>query len=472
VNRARLNRIFVSRASAAAIFLITFFVPAMARPEFHAGAVIPKVTCIADPGESYALYLPSGYSPSRKWPIIYLFDPGARGRVAVEVVREAAEKYGYIVAASNNSRNGAQGGSTEAANAMWRDTQGRFPIDERRRYVAGMSGGARVATSIAIACKSCVAGVIANAAGFPTGTAPTRAMKFAYFAAVGNADFNYAEFVELRRTLDAVGARYHIRVFEGQHGWAPAEVWLEALEWMDLQAMIAGSLAHDESRIAASLRDTLARAQAFEEKKDVLAAYREYDSAVRDFGGLADLSVPKARLRELQKSKQLKSAEKREASEIEEQDRIEAGPSAQMEKIPSGDLSTLELSELRGSFADLKRQVASSSPTLLVPRRALSGLVVQAYESGQSCVERKDYRAALLYFDLAAAGSANSGWAHFQRARVYALSSKEKDMLAELRLSSKEGFHDAEALDAAEFQPYSKDPEFQALAAGWKTAVK
>ena len=68
----------------------------------------------------------------------------------METIQTAAEKFGYIVAASNNSRNGPMGGSSQAMKAMWQDTQQRFPIAEQRRYVAGMSGGARVATSIAL----------------------------------------------------------------------------------------------------------------------------------------------------------------------------------------------------------------------------------------------------------------------------------------------------------------------------------
>ncbi len=462
----------VNRTLLATLCLLSFLAPLFAQapqPQFPAGTVIPKVSCTADSEETYALYLPSGFSPARKWPIIYLFDPGARGRVAVDVVREAAEKFGYIVVASNNSRNGSMGGSMKAANAVWQDTQQKFPIDERRRYVAGMSGGARLATSIALGCDGCAAGVIANAAGFPIGTAPPQNMKFAYFGAVGNADFNYSEFVDLRRKLDATGAPYRIRVFEGQHGWASTAVWLEALNWMDIHAMIAGSLARDPSRIAGTLNDTLARARDFETKNDLLSAFREYQAAVRDFSGLADVSTARARLLELEKNKALKAAEKREAAEIEEQERIDAGPSAQMQRIPSGDLSGFELADLRANLADLKKQATASNPKTPVLRRALAGLVVQAYEAGDRSLEQKDYRSALLYFDVAAAGSANPGWAHYQRARTFAMSSNKKDMLAELRLCSKGGFHDADALNAAEFQPYREEREFQALAAEWKS---
>ena len=112
----------------------------IAPPPFPTGKVIPKVVCSADSKQSYALYLPSTFSATRKWPIVYLFDPLARGEVAVEAARAAAEKFGYILVASNNSRNGPMADSTAAANAVWKDTQERFPVEERRRYLAGMSG--------------------------------------------------------------------------------------------------------------------------------------------------------------------------------------------------------------------------------------------------------------------------------------------------------------------------------------------
>ena len=216
--------------------------------EFPAGKLVPKVTCKADPQQSYALYLPSSFSTARKWPVIYVFDPAAQGEVAAETIQAGAKEFGYIIAASNNSQNGSGDGSSKAANAIWNDTQQRLPIDERRRYFAGMSGGARVATAFGLSCD-CVAGVVANAAGFPASGRQLRNLKFAYFAAVGNADFNYAKFVQLRPKLDGAGARYRILIFEGTHGWAPAEVWVEALNWMDLQAMVTGTMPRDQARI-------------------------------------------------------------------------------------------------------------------------------------------------------------------------------------------------------------------------------
>src|SRR5215210_6966874 len=141
--------------------------------EVAKGRVVARVVCKADPLQSYALYVPSSYTPDKRWPILYAFDPGAEGLVPVERFQEAAEKYGWIVVGSLNSQNGPMQGSIDASNALWRDTHALFSIDDRRIYTTGFSGGARVAVWVAYLCQGCAAGVIACGAGFHTQIAPT-----------------------------------------------------------------------------------------------------------------------------------------------------------------------------------------------------------------------------------------------------------------------------------------------------------
>ena len=436
---------------------------------FPTGTIIPKVTCSASPEQTYTLYLPSNYSPTKKWPIIYVFDPGARGQLAVETIRAAAEKYGYILAGSNNSRNGSTTKSMEAANAIWMDTQKRLSLDERRRYVAGMSGGARFATGVALTCQDCIAGVIANAAGFPNSpTFPTN-IKFVFFGSVGDEDFNYFEFVDLRKKLDKIQARYRIRTFAGPHGWAPPETWLEALNWMDMQAMLAGTLPRDEQRIQKTIHDEVEQAQALESKNDPLAASHLLQSITRDFSALGDISSAAAHLAELQKSKALKSAEKDEASAIEQQFRLSAELSAKMQLIKAGDLDISGYANLRQNLESLKNASSHiNDPKTLALRRAYADLIAQTNESGSQCMEQKDFRAAVLYYGLIPYDSRYSGWAHYQRARAYAMMLEQKKVFAELKLAATAGYHEAAALDASEFQAYREKPEFQAMLAEWK----
>ncbi len=244
---------------------------------------------------------------------------------------------------------------------------------------------------------------------------------------------------------------------------------MEALNWMDLQAMAAGTLTRDLARIASSLDEALARARDLEAKNDLLTAYREYGEIVRNFSDLADVGAANARVTELEKSKSVKAAEKQETSELEQQARMEQAPAAAMQRIPTGDLDAAGFTDLRSNVADLKRHAAAGEDRrTLVARRALSGLVVQAYESGQRSMEQKNYREALLFFELAATGSENPAWAHFQRARVYALTSDKKGVLAELRQCLVAGVHDAAAIDSDDFHAYRDQPDFEKLREDWK----
>ena len=82
------------------------------------GKIVENVRCEKDSSQAYALYLPSHYSTDRTWPLLMAFDPRARGLTAVERFAPAAEKYGWIVVGSNNSRNGSGQSSVDSLRAM------------------------------------------------------------------------------------------------------------------------------------------------------------------------------------------------------------------------------------------------------------------------------------------------------------------------------------------------------------------
>src|SRR5947209_121249 len=62
-----------------------------------ASTVHSSVPIAAQPTNSYALYLPSAYSPAKRWPLLLIFDPFARGEVSAKLFHDAAEKYGFIL---------------------------------------------------------------------------------------------------------------------------------------------------------------------------------------------------------------------------------------------------------------------------------------------------------------------------------------------------------------------------------------
>ena len=62
---------------------------AVVAPPLPAGVLVDPVACDGFPGQSYALYLPAGYTPDRRWPVIYVYDPRERGSLAAELHRAA-----------------------------------------------------------------------------------------------------------------------------------------------------------------------------------------------------------------------------------------------------------------------------------------------------------------------------------------------------------------------------------------------
>src|ERR1044072_5550567 len=199
------------------------------------GQTIDEVKCAGDPTQSYALYLPSSYSPERTWSLLLGFHPAARGRAIVETYRAAAEQYGFIVAASNNSRNGPWQVSGASAQAMSTDLGQRFAVDEKRFYLTGLSGGARVALQFALA-NTVMAGVIASSAGYPD-SQPRKTLPFVIFSTAGTEDFNC---IEMRLLDRALTTPHRLAVFEGGHTLPPATAALDAIEWLELQAMKSG----------------------------------------------------------------------------------------------------------------------------------------------------------------------------------------------------------------------------------------
>lgn len=264
------------------------------------GQIVDEVKCATDPAQSYALYLPSNYSPDRAWSLLVAFHPAARGRAMVETYRAAAETYGYILAGSNNSRNGPWQVSGASVEAMSADLGRRFAIDPKRFYLTGLSGGARVAMGVAAGTKA-IAGVIASSAGYPDNQ-PRKTLPFVVFGTAGTEDFNYLEMRLLDRALTTP---HRVVVFEGGHTLPPANVALEAIEWLELHAMKTGLAARDQALIDRLLDK---RQQEITVASSPVSTARLLSNLADDFGGLRDVAAAAARAAELSKQKEVKQA--------------------------------------------------------------------------------------------------------------------------------------------------------------------
>jgi predicted esterase len=469
------------------------------------GKITPTVVCQAQPAFNYCLYLPPGYTADRAWPIIYCFDPGGRGEVPVEHMKAGAEKFGYILAGSNNSRNGPGVDLDSIIAALSVDTQARFHVDAKRLYTAGFSGGARVASAIALAGDR-VAGVIACSGGFPAGKVPPRTLPFAFFGTAGREDFNYPEMYGLAEAFDSSGAANRFEAFDGGHAWAPADLCTEAIEWMDLQAMRAGRRDKDPDLISAFQRSLEARGTAFEVAGKPYDAYHAYKSLAADLAGLVDVKSFQSGADALRSSKEVQRALKEQTELIEKQRRrtrelstlmaqmsnkpafqssdppghattsgsaggTAPSPTATSATNPSADQSNPQ-AELRHSIATLRKDfdAAQDSPQRVLARRVLNGFLVGLYETAEQMLYEKSYDRALQTLIVASEVRPDSQGVFLELARAYAGHKEKQKAIDSLKRAVVNGLTDPTAIEnQADFANLSAEPEFKAIVTDLKT---
>jgi predicted esterase len=438
------------------------------------GQIVDKVQALNDASQSYALYLPSNYTPNRKWPVLYAFDPGARGRAPVERFKEAAEKYGWIVLGSNNSRNGPWDLAANAWNAMQIDTHQRFAIDDERMYATGFSGGARAAVRIAIACK-CLAGVMANGAGFPTDLAPSPQMHFVFFGAAGVDDFNYPELRSLEEPLTKAGITHRVQTFDGRHEWPPVSVATAAVEWMEMHAIKAGKRPRDDAFINAMWQQRLTDAKTLEEAKNSYDAYQLYLDIIETFKELREVAQVETRVNQLRDSNELKAAIREEQAQIKKQreldgklnswfaQRVDRDPLHENDEgFDSNNLMPAILNDLRK-----QSKAPEDSTQRRVARRVLDGLFVGLFEEGISLLQRdKNYSESIKRFKSATEVNPDRPGAFFYLAWAYAGNHDKKKSLQYLNTAVEKGFSDTAMITTNKaFDSIRNDPEYQRIMA-------
>jgi len=449
------------------------------------GVIQSPVVCADDPGQSYALYLPAGYTADRAWPIVFCFDPLARGRLAVERFQAAAERTGMIIAGSNNSRNGPWPIVTAAAEAMLRDTHRRLRLDDRRLYAAGFSGGARAACTVATARD--FAGVVACGGGFPGSVVPPR-VGFAFYGTAGRADFNYGEMRDVDAALESRGAAHRLAIFDGGHSWLPAPLAQDALEWLRLQATRSGRIPRDQAFLDDYFRR---RGQAIAVGQDEGEVYTECLAAMADFTGLADTAGIAARAAALKNSRavrqSLKAERKARAREDRWLERLGAaiaaarrppprsggnGFAGQLRRDAGGDEPTTGLlgaapgepafgsrprtwaqtdddwpppladADRYDEVRSLLRSLTRDAATDIAARRALEGAFVGFFEEARARLDAGQVADAARYLELAAIMRPEAPGVAFETARAAALRGDRVEACERLQAALAKGYRD------------------------------
>ena len=425
--------------------------------EIPKGRVLEKVACVSDATQTYALYIPTSFDPAKKSAVLFCFDPGARGKNPVERFQEAAEKFGYIVAGSNNSRNGPWDANAAAIKAMVGDVTKHLPIDPKRIYVAGLSGGARVACQIAMG--GLAQGVIACSAAFSGSETPGK-VPFLFFGTAGVTDFNYRELKRVDRELDDRKATHRVVIFDGGHEWLPPPLALEALAWIELQAMRRGTREKDEPWIVAQFEARRAGVPA----AAGLERMRALRSLAADFKGVAEIGALEKEAAALAATRDVRDALRTERDAMSKEDAL-------AEKLLAA-VSDGFVDSARKTATELQAKAKTSADPAerAMAVRVLQGVSSSCSEAARSAMRANDYETAVPLLEMVAVLRPERTQGHIELARARALLGDKKQAIAALEAAVAAGFKDAARLEQEkDFEKLRKEPAFAALLARLKT---
>lgn len=278
--------------------------------KYHKGEINDSILVNSDLKESFALYLPNQFVLSKLSPIVFIFDPMARGKTGIYPFIKAAEKYGYILVCSNDSKNGPYENNFEIANRLFDKVFNDFNIDKNRVYTAGFSGGSRLASTIAVLTNK-IQGVVACGAGFSLNKGHLPYIdNFSYAAIVGDEDMNYKEMSNTKELLDRLNISNELFIYEINHSWPTQDQILDAIDWLQLEAYEKGIIPISKKNLKDTYVGYYKKSKMFEENAALLYASYEYTRILRNFSSYFGLDSIRRKLIVLKNRKPFKKQEK------------------------------------------------------------------------------------------------------------------------------------------------------------------
>lgn len=430
-----------------------------------AGTVTSGISTLSDPALTWELYLPRGFVPGRRGPVLLLFDPRGRGGVPVELFREAADEFGWMLASSNDTRSdGPAPANARAVNALLSDVTRRLPVDERRIYAGGFSGGAVLAWTMALRADW-LAGVV-SVGGRPAPEHAALAPRCPLFAAAGDGDFNHLPTIKLDRIAAAAGVPHRLVSFPGPHAWFGKELARDAVAWLEVLAARDGKAALPAERVEALRRAEVASARALEETGDVLAAARRCREAADAFRGLAEVDSLLERAAALEATPAARTARKagKDAEAFEERagSRLAAAMRLLGDETPPPPPAklarTLELDQVL-------RAAGGEGATAAAARRVLATVHVQlGVYLVQELFQRKEWLRAASALSVAAEAAPRDPAVRYNLACARARAGAPAEALSALREALDRGLPQPLQMETDEDLASLRDrPEFAAL---------
>ncbi|MEO8711404.1 MAG: hypothetical protein ABI405_04730 [Parafilimonas sp.] len=419
---------------------------------FPAGKIINNVVCKDDTTQSYSLYI-SSFNKTNA--VIYFFDPHADGALPLKKYKALADEYNFILIGSNNSKNGNDWQTTETIwQTLFNDTRSRLQFNTNRIYTCGFSGGAKVASYIAMHHNE-VKAVIANGAGLPD-EATVGNFNFSFTAVAGKGDMNMTGLVAVNNELDKTKTKHRIIFFNGKHEWAPETTMRIGFAGLQFDAMRNKLVAKNDSFINTYINSSKKRIDSSVNKNNWIQASNECMLSINMLDGLTDVSWFKeknnaiinntAYKNQLQQQQQLFSIEQNKKAEF------------------NAHFQQADMNYWNKTINDLYEKSKASTAEAAMYQRLLAYLSLAFYSISNQLINNNQNNEAAYFVTLyKMADSANSEAWYFS-AILDARNNNAKAVNDDLLKAVSDGFNDTNRmLQQPEFQNLKSEIDFASI---------
>jgi hypothetical protein len=430
------------------------------KDSFATGQIINNIICKTDASQSFALYIPSKYKTD-SLPVIYFFDPHADGELPLKNYKALADKYGFILIGSNNSKNGNDWQTTENIwNNLFNDTKSRLTFNQNRIYTCGFSGGAKVAGYVALHHNE-IKSVIANSAGLPDDVAAGN-FNFSFTGLAGKGDMNMTDVIALNNELDKTQTRHRIILFDGKHEWAPASAMDIVFAGLQLDAMYNKRIPKNDAFVHAFIESSKQRLNSDLKTHHYLQADEECKLSINMLSGLTgevnffktqDASVTNnsAYKQQLQTEQNLFTIEQNKKAEYQQQ-------------FQQGDMNYWA-----STIGDLQKKSNPATAEGQMYQRLLAYLSLAFYSISNQLINNNQNDAAQYFVTLYKMVDATNSEAWYFSAILNARNNNTKAAEDDLIKATGYGFNDVNRMmQQPEFQKLSTQINFSAVESNMK----
>lgn len=270
---------------------------------FNKGVVMDSISVNDSLNESFSLYLPTEFNGTTALPVIFIFDPEGNGRKAAQLFKPAAEQQSFILASSNNmAPNKNLEENVMMASRLINKVVSIIPVEYSLISVAGLSEGAKVATSIPLIYEN-IFGAIAVGDQHLNFEILDRDNKFSFVGIVGNEQSNFYWMKSAGAVLERMDYPSVVYTFSGGKEWPNPEIISSAVGFLNLQAMEKNMKPKNEQIIEDLYEDDLGRANALISNQKYVKADNFIELLQKKYEGLKNISEIKDKQSNLRRSR-------------------------------------------------------------------------------------------------------------------------------------------------------------------------